>query len=154
MEKKESVHVILSRSYMVFLLIFAPLIFIDIFWPVPIFDKNMQLLGGLLMVVSPLILISAQKASKAFKKAKKTYPITTESFKKGLYKITRTPTHIGLLLLAMGFAISANLPFLLVGAMTSFIITRHTFITKEERVLADKYGEPYLEYKKTTGRYL
>ncbi len=154
MENKQSVHVILSRSYMVFLLIFAPLIFIDIFWPVPIFDKNMQLLGGLLMIISPLILISAQKASRAFKKAKSMYPITAQSFRNGLYKITRTPTHIGLLLLAMGFAISANLPFLLVGAMTSFLITRHTFITKEEKVLADKYGKSYIEYKNTTGRYL
>jgi len=154
MENKNSIHAILSRSYLVFLLIFSPLIFIDIFWPVPIFDKNMQILGAFLMVLSPLILISAQKASKSFKQAKKIYPITAESFKKGLYKITRTPTHIGLLFLAMGFAISANLPFLLVGAMTSFIITRHTFITKEERVLAEKYGAPYIEYKKTTGRYL
>ncbi len=154
MENKQSVHVILSRSYMVFLLIFAPLIFIDIFWPVPIFDKNMQLLGGLLMIGSPLILISAQKASRAFKKAKSMYPITAQSFRNGLYKITRTPTHIGLLLLAMGFAISANLPFLLIGAMTSFLITRHTFIAKEEKVLADKYGKSYIEYKNTTGRYL
>lgn len=42
-----------------------------------------------------------------------------------------------------------NAFFIIVFSFISFLITKFTFLSKEEKILAEKYGAPYLEYKKS-----
>ncbi|KKP64099.1 MAG: hypothetical protein UR62_C0020G0001, partial [Candidatus Nomurabacteria bacterium GW2011_GWF2_35_12] len=65
------------------------------------------------------------------------------------YCYTRSPTHFGLFLLMLGFGIITNALFIIIFSVISFIITKFVFIRKEEKILAEKYGIPYLEYKKS-----
>ncbi|KKP71662.1 MAG: hypothetical protein UR70_C0021G0015 [Candidatus Nomurabacteria bacterium GW2011_GWB1_35_20] len=49
----------------------------------------------------------------------------------------------------LGFGIITNALFIIIFSVISFIITKFVFIRKEEKILAEKYGIPYLEYKKS-----
>jgi protein-S-isoprenylcysteine O-methyltransferase Ste14 len=48
----------------------------------------------------------------------------------------------------LGFGIIMNALFIVIFSLISFTISRFTFIKKEEEILAQKYGDPYLEYKR------
>jgi protein-S-isoprenylcysteine O-methyltransferase Ste14 len=48
----------------------------------------------------------------------------------------------------LGFGIMNNALFVIVTTFISFFISKFVFIDRQERILADKYGAPYLEYKK------
>src|ERR1035437_6593070 len=54
---------------------------------------------------------------------------------------------VGAIILLLGFGIIVNAPFVILSAIISFIVTKFVFLSKEEKILADKYGTPYLEYK-------
>jgi protein-S-isoprenylcysteine O-methyltransferase Ste14 len=49
----------------------------------------------------------------------------------------------------LGFGLVINAFFVIVSAFISFVIAKFLFIEKQEKVLAEKYGAPYLEYKKS-----
>jgi protein-S-isoprenylcysteine O-methyltransferase Ste14 len=74
--------------------------------------------------------------------------LTKETFSKGPYRFTSTPTNFGLFFLMLGFGMVANSFFIMTCSCVAFIIARFVFLTQEEKVLAEKYGRPYLEYKK------
>ena len=75
--------------------------------------------------------------------------VTKENFCKGPYCYARHPTHWGLFFLILGFGIILNALFVILCTLISFIVTKFVFIEKQEKILAEKYGAPYLEYKKS-----
>ena len=64
----------------------------------------------------------------------------------GIYRISRNPMYVGLLLVLTGWAIYlANLLALLCLPLFVFAITR-VQIVPEERILRDKFGDAYVDY--------
>ena len=72
----------------------------------------------------------------------------------GIYRLTRNPMYLGLLLLLVGFAIRLGslTPFLVlplfIGAMNRFQIAH------EERFLSERYGKAYDDYRDRVNRWL
>ena len=48
----------------------------------------------------------------------------------------------------LGFGIMADTFFVILFALISFVVAKYVFIKRQEELLAEKYGAPYLEYKK------
>lgn len=72
---------------------------------------------------------------------------------KGLYRFTRNPTYIGLILMHTGLGITcASWLYLLLTVI--FLIMLNTISPSEERYLYHMYGEDYLEYKNRTPRWI
>jgi protein-S-isoprenylcysteine O-methyltransferase Ste14 len=68
---------------------------------------------------------------------------------KGIYSKIRNPIYLGLLLTMVGWAIYIPCPFWAVASLISIPI----FIIRpknEEKVLAEKFGKKYKDYKKKT----
>ncbi len=145
MESKLTVHHHLAHSYLVYFVLFLAGVALDLYFQLDILaDEVGTPLGLALMVFGSALVFWAQKTSRHLTKSN----LTRESFAKGPYRFSRRPTHFGLFLVVFGFAIVGNTFFVALCAVISFILTRFTFIKKEEDELAKKYGEPYLEYKK------
>jgi len=79
---------------------------------------------------------------------------TTGLVIKGLYKFTRNPMYVGLQIILIGYAIW-------LGSFTPFIILPifYWIITKmqikpEEKILEEKFGDEYLNYKNSVRRWL
>ena len=72
----------------------------------------------------------------------------------GLYKISRNPMYVGLLTILMGFAIwlGSLTPFLVLPLFYWLITAMQ--IKPEERILEEKFGEEYLNYKNRVRRWL
>jgi protein-S-isoprenylcysteine O-methyltransferase Ste14 len=48
----------------------------------------------------------------------------------------------------LGFGIISNAFFVILTTLVSFLVSRFIFLEKEEIILEEKYGTPYLEYKR------
>ena len=71
----------------------------------------------------------------------------------GMYRFTRNPMYVGLLLLLVGWAV-------LLGSLTAFImlpifvmILTDQQVIPEEEILEQKFGQQYLYYKKSVKRW-
>jgi len=72
---------------------------------------------------------------------------------KGIYKLSRNPMYLGLILLAIASVLFVpnyiNMAFAFAG-----IFIHHLIILGEEKFLEEKFGQSWLEYKSITKRYL
>jgi protein-S-isoprenylcysteine O-methyltransferase Ste14 len=143
---KNKIHGILAHSYILYFIFFLFGILLDFIFPVKIFGNYIiSIIGTIFLILGTILIIWAQKSSHRLKKEN----INKETFYQGPYRYTRSPTHLGLLLLTVGFGIIANTLFIVISSIISFIVTKFIFIKAQEKVLAEKYGTPYLEYKES-----
>jgi len=79
---------------------------------------------------------------------------TTGLVTKGMYRFSRNPMYLGLLIMLLGFAIYLGklTPFLIIPVFY-FVITEMQ-IKPEEDWLEQKFGEEYLDYKNKVRRWL
>lgn len=142
---KNKVHRVLAHSYLFFFLFFLIGLFLDFLFPLKIFDENNMMWFGILFLICGTGLIFwAQKSSLKLRKE----DISKDTFYRGPYRYSRSPTHYGLFFLMLGFGFTANALFIVLFSAISFFITKFVFIKKQERILEEKYGTPYIEYKK------
>lgn len=143
--RKHSVHKILAHSYAMYFILFLIGVTLDIIFKFKIFTSSVMMpVGAVLLILGSILILWAQYTSRNLKLEN----ITKETFCRGPYCYTRTPTNFGLFFLILGFGVIANAFFVILSTLISFIIAKFIFLDKEEKVLAAKYGTPYLEYKK------
>ncbi len=143
------VHHILAHSYAFYFIAFLAGLFLDALFPIKIFaSAGSAPLGFALLILASLLIFWAQKTSHRLGKDTQKEAMTKETFCRGPYCYTRSPTHWGLLLLMLGFGMISNSFFIVIFTLVAFLITRFVFVKKMEKHLVDKYGAPYVEYKK------
>ena len=143
--KRSRVHRILAHSYTMYFILFLVGVFLDFIFKIKIFTSSLALPAGIIFLIfASFLILWAQKTSRNLD----IEDLSKESFSKGPYRYTRSPTHWGLFFLMLGFGIIANAVFVILSTFISFFIAKFIFLNREEAVLAEKYGAPYLEYKK------
>lgn len=144
---KNRVHKVLAHSYLLYFLLFLTSVFLDSKFPLFIVEgyNSLIFLGSICLLFGTSLVLWAQKSSHKFNKEN----LTKESFCNGPYCYTKNPTHYGLFFLMVGFGMIINSLLILIFSLISFLITKLVFLKKEEKILEEKYGTPYLEYKKS-----
>lgn len=144
--RKQSVHKILAHSYAMYFLLFLIGVVLDIIFRFKIFTNPIMVpVGVTLLILGSILIIWAQYTSHELN----TENVTKETFCRGPYCYTRTPTNFGLFFMILGFGMIINAFFVILLTFVSFVVAKFVFLEKEEKVLAAKYGTPYLEYKKS-----
>lgn len=149
-EKKEEfnvIHVVLGHSYLFYFAGLLVALLFDTFTHFPITNTHTDnQLGIVLLVVGTMLIYWAQKTTRTGHHRKEDLPYTR--FARGPYKVTRSPTHMGIGIMLLGLALIFNSLALLVSTVICFFITRYIFIRKEETLLVDRYGDDYRAYQK------
>lgn len=96
-------------------------------------------------------------ADQSFKKAGTTVKPFQESSSlvaHGVFLISRNPMYLGFLCITAGTAVllGSILPFAISIALAVLLYKK--YITVEERMLAEKFGQSWEEYRKKVGRWL
>lgn len=144
--KTDAVHKILAHSYSLYLGALIVGLLLDFFFPQKMFSSpGMVTFGFVCLGFATALIVWAQKTSRDLGIAN----LSKDTFARGPYKVSRTPTHWGLFLLILGFGVISNTFFVLLLSFAAFLITKFVFIKKEEDILEKKYGAPYTEYKKS-----
>lgn len=140
------IHRILAHSYSVYFLFFLTGVVLNIVFNWKIFQGTLPTVAGAgLLAFATFLILWAQHTSRNLNHGN----ISKETFCKGPYCYTRSPTHWGLFMLMLGFGLIANSFFVVLLTVLAFVLTRLTFLAKEEQALTEKYGEPYREYQKS-----
>ena len=72
----------------------------------------------------------------------------------GVYRFTRNPMYLGLMLLLSAYYLLQPTPFSPFGFLGVLWYLTRFQIVPEERVLAEKFGDLYLQYKQTVRRWI
>ncbi len=149
------IHFILSNSYTIFL--FAVVLGVSFDTIIPL---NISIGGGYykyvglgMVSLGTLIIYWAQTTSNLIK-SRKVKEGTHPGFDYGPYKYLRSPTHSGLFIMTLGLAVIINSPFSFLFVIIAHIITKLIYIKKEEKMLEEKYGEAYRDYKNKTKNFI
>lgn len=119
-------------------------------WPYsPIAGVMIALSGGVLDLLGVLAFYRAKTTVNPLNPAG-----TSAIVQNGVYRCTRNPMYLGMLLVLTGFAVylSTPLAFLLLPLFVAYL-TRFQIIP-EERILQDKFGEPYRRYASRVRRWI
>lgn len=144
--KRKSVHKVLMHSYIAYFAFFFLGMILDLFLNIKLEFLNNAIsgiVGFVFLLFATSLIIWAQKTTRKLNKES----ISKETFCKGPYRFSRNPTHIGLLFLLVGFGLVYNTPFVLLLSIIYFIVAKMSFLKEEEKILTEKYGDPYVEYK-------
>jgi|SRR3989338_7537730 len=143
---KNSVHKVLAHSYSVYFILLLIGVYLDLVFDVEIFTDSVMIpVGFFFLVLASIIILWAQKTGRDLRKVSE---VKAEHFHRGPYRYTRIPTQWGLFFLLLSFGIITNSIFIVIFTIIAFFISKFVFMSKHERILAEKYGTAYIEYMK------
>lgn len=76
-----------------------------------------------------------------------------EMFKSGPYRFSRNPMYVSAAMIFTGICLISGRSLLLCYLAVMFIF-QHLMILAEERICKEKFGRPFIEYMRSTPRYL
>lgn len=145
------IHFVLSHSYTVFLFAVVLGVVFDVLIPLKIFSGNdFQYIGIIMIALGSIVVYWAQSTSSSVSKKKEKDENYELRFDNGPYKYLRSPTHFGLFVMTLGLAVVISSPFSVIFTIIAQIVTKVSFLRKEEKLLEEKYGEVYRSYKSKT----
>jgi protein-S-isoprenylcysteine O-methyltransferase Ste14 len=109
--------------------------------------------GGVLIAAGGAL---AWAAERQFKRAGTNVPPWKPALRLatgGIYRWMRNPMYVGLGLLVAGIAIALASDWTLVMLVPAALVLHFGVVLREERYLAAKFGEDYLDYKARVPRY-
>ncbi len=125
----------------------------------PLMDvpRNVRLLaaGTLVLVGVALAITGVLTFRRAGTTIHPTRPQETSALvSSGVYRISRNPMYVGLLILLIAWAVFLSSAWSLVGPFAFVLYISRFQIVPEERVLSAKFGEAYASYKSKVRRWL
>jgi protein-S-isoprenylcysteine O-methyltransferase Ste14 len=126
----------------------AALVVLD--WNSWLFESNLRFIVGVPLALTGALLVSWGVASLG---AGNTSGLKEGFVSSGPYRFTRNPQYLGDMILFVGLSVIANSLFLWITHILMIIVFAITPLA-EEIWLEEQYGEPYIEYKRGTSRFL
>jgi protein-S-isoprenylcysteine O-methyltransferase Ste14 len=125
------------------------------YWSIGVVSYGAQrLLGGALIAVSiVLFVLAVRQMLRAGTNIPPHLP-TTALVTGGPYRISRNPIYLSLSLLHLGLGVWVNSLWIVAMLAPVLVVMSFGVIAREERYLARKLGEPYLQYKSAVRRWL
>jgi protein-S-isoprenylcysteine O-methyltransferase Ste14 len=113
-----------------------------------------NLLGIIPLAIGVTINLIADKAFHMAHTTVKPFEESAVLITSGVYRISRNPMYLGFMLILIGLAVFMRslTPYIVILSFT--ILIDRVYVTIEERMLAEKFGEEWKEYKENTRRWL
>ena len=119
-----------------------------------IFSSPGRYLGILPLVLGGALNILADQSFKRHKTTVKPFEDSTYLVIDGVFRLSRNPMYLGFVLLLAGIAIflGSAIPWIVVAVFPFLMELR--FIRSEETMLAARFGEDWLEYKRRVRKWI
>lgn len=134
---------------------------LDALWPAPLSAIGMDLARGLLIGLGVLLLLGGFGIAlacffqfKAAGTAVEPWRPSSALLGDGLYRLSRNPIYLGMLLVMLGVAFLANSLWHLALLVPVWAFLRFAVIAREERYLEDRFGEDYRRYRAAVRRWI
>ena len=110
--------------------------------------------GIFIMVTGLAIIVWHAGYFKKYDTPIKPFKESTFLIKDGLYRYTRNPIYLGMVIILFSGAVvlGSLTPFLVIPIF--ILLIQKIFIEKEEEFLSERFGKKYIEYKKKLRRWI
>ena len=152
--KEDSAHILAPPPFFFIIPLFIGAI-AEYFIPTSILPTPFSIIAGFLFSWAslPFIILSLRsfyKVKTAFDARRTTTTLVTTS----IYKISRNPAYLSLVLFYIGLSFIINSIWILILVITAIYSVQKFCIEREEKYLEGKFGSQYLAYKKQVRRWL
>lgn len=114
----------------------------------------LNLLGSIPLGIGISFNLIADRAFKKYRTTVKPFEESTVLITSGVFRVSRHPMYLGMVLILIGIAVlMRSLPPFAVIPIFALLMER-VFIRVEEKMLEDKFGQPWLEYKGKVRRWI
>jgi protein-S-isoprenylcysteine O-methyltransferase Ste14 len=113
-----------------------------------------KLLGAIPLALGILVNLIADRAFKRHETTVKPFEGSTFLITNGVFRFSRHPMYLGFVLILIGIAVfmESLMPYAVIVVFA--ILMDMVFIRVEERMLEEKFGEAWLEYKEKVRRWI
>lgn len=152
--KEDSAHILAPPPFFFIIPLLIGTV-IEYFVPTSLLPTLPSIIIGLLFSWSslPFIILSLR----SFYKVKTTFDArrtTTTLVTTGIYRISRNPAYLALVLIYIGLSFLINSIWIFIMVIAVIFSLQKFCIEREEKYLEKKFGSQYLEYKKQVRRWL
>lgn len=150
MKRHESIHIILARSYTVYLVCSIIGLFADYFIGFKINVPYAVPVAIVLFILGPMLIFWAQYTSRHIKTHRGEH---RHYFHFGPYQYMRNPTHLGLLILVSGYTLVSGSVMLSISTLVGYLIS-NVFFQKYESILGKSADGVYERYRASVQKIL
>ena len=152
--KEDSAHILAAPPFFFIIPLLIGAV-TEYFVPTIIFSTVASIVIGLLFSWAslPFFILSLKsffKVKTAFDARRTTTTLVTT----GIYKISRNPAYLSLVLFYIGLSFIINSIWILILAVPAIYSIQKFCIQREEKYLESKFGSQYLAYKKQVRRWI
>ena len=112
------------------------------------------LFGNLLFLIGIAVIAVAFAQMRRAKTNIEPWKPTTKILEAGVYRISRNPIYLGMILVYLGISCFFNFVWFLPFLPIVLAIIHFGVILREEKYLESKFGEEYLDYQKRVRRWI
>lgn len=141
-------HIILARSYIAYFTASIVGLFLESLLSIYMHIPYSTALTMLCFILGTVLIVWAQHSTRKMR-----HDHMHEFFYTGPYRYIRNPTHVGIFVLIIGYAILTGSIIFLLVSLVGYIVSS-LFFMKYEKKLEAMHEEKYVEYKKKVHRVL
>jgi len=144
---------IMPPTYFLIALLLA--VSLHLIWPmVKIIKFPYNWSGVILIIVGGWLAIWADNIFKKRKTAVKPYEESSVLVREGPFCFSRHPMYLGMVISLLGIAITLGSLVSFIAPLAFYLAMQFIFISIEEKMMEEKFGERYRDYKKRTRKWL
>ena len=120
----------------------------------PLPRRTASLIGGGLVVTAGLITLSAMRSLRNAETNVHPSKSSSAIVSNGIFRYSRNPMYLSFMLLYLSTGFFLNTVWMSVLAWPLSLLVENGVIKREERYLAGKFGQEYLQYTNTVRRWI
>ncbi len=114
----------------------------------------LHVIGGVFLIIGlRIFMLTKQQLGRERQPSAPGRP-TTKLLTDGMFRLTRNPMYLGLIMSSAGVGLLFNAPWLLILLIPVIGIVRIVLIAPEEKYLAEGFGEEYEQYAAKVRRWI
>ena len=127
---------------------------LQIAWPLPFLPPGIAPLGAVLIVAAAALFVASVRQFRAAGTPVPGDSPSTAVVGSGPYRVSRNPIYLAFSLLQLGIAMWADSVWLLATLAGAVAVMALVVIPREERYMARRFGDRYLDYKSRVRRWV
>src|SRR5438552_14890935 len=123
-------------------------------WPARMIPSAIEPIGGWLVLLAVALFALAVREFRRARTPIRTRKPVTAVVRTGPYRLSRNPIYLSFTLLQLGLGTWANSVWVVGMLVPTLVLMSYGVIAREERYMAQKFGEEYLRYTAAVRRWI
>jgi protein-S-isoprenylcysteine O-methyltransferase Ste14 len=127
---------------------------LDLWWPAAVFPRAIRPLGGLLVSLAILLFALAVRELKRAATPIRSRRAVAALVTTGPYRLSRNPIYLAFTTFQLGLGLWVNNAWIVGLLLPTVVVMAYGVIAREERYLAQRFADRYLQYRGSVRRWL